>query len=178
MFFIVREVPDKAVTELRSITSYKLMNKKFKVLISWIVVFLWMLLIFILSSQVAVESDGLSLGITDRLIGAFGSLSQVNVETINHILRKGAHFSAYLLLAIFCSKASRQSGISGLKGFILVFSLCVIYAISDEIHQLFVEGRSGLPSDVVIDSLGALTGRGIFQFITKLFFKTPNNSTE
>lgn len=34
----------------------------------------------------------------------------------------------------------------------------MIYACTDEIHQLFVPGRSGQFRDVMIDSLGAFIG--------------------
>jgi VanZ family protein len=33
-------------------------------------------------------------------------------------------------------------------------AVCVAYAISDEVHQSFVEGRHGTPVDVLIDSAG------------------------
>ena len=35
---------------------------------------------------------------------------------------------------------------------------CILYAMSDEFHQLFVPGRSGEIRDICIDSLGALLG--------------------
>ena len=34
----------------------------------------------------------------------------------------------------------------------------IIYAISDEIHQIFIPGRTGLVSDVLIDIGGTLIG--------------------
>ena len=37
--------------------------------------------------------------------------------------------------------AKRRSGLKGLKWFILALGLCILYAVSDEIHQLFVPGR-------------------------------------
>ena len=39
--------------------------------------------------------------------------------------------------------------------------MAAAYAASDEFHQLFVEGRAGRVSDVLIDSAGALAGVGI-----------------
>ena len=33
-----------------------------------------------------------------------------------------------------------------------------LYAVTDEVHQLFVEGRHGAPLDVAIDTVGALAG--------------------
>ena len=40
----------------------------------------------------------------------------------------------------------------------LAVALAALYAVSDEIHQTFVEGRVGAPLDVGIDTLGALVG--------------------
>jgi VanZ family protein len=34
----------------------------------------------------------------------------------------------------------------------------IAYAITDEVHQLFVPGRVGAPLDVVIDSVGVAAG--------------------
>lgn len=145
------------------------MSKKVYVVISWLAVFFWMVLIFRLSSQPAFESNDLSLGITDRIIRFLGTLIRYDIDRLNHIVRKGAHFSAYLILAILIYNAVNQSKISGWKSVVLVISLCVLNAISDEVHQLFVEGRSGQPSDVLIDSIGAVTGMGIFKLLQRLF---------
>lgn len=43
-----------------------------------------------------------------------------------------------------------------------------VYAATDEIHQLFVAGRSGRFSDVCIDSAGALLGVAVFALFVKL----------
>ena len=40
----------------------------------------------------------------------------------------------------------------------LAYGLTVIYAVSDEIHQAFVPGRSAQLSDVCIDACGAAIG--------------------
>ena len=141
------------------------MNKKFIVTISWILVFLWMLIIFRLSSQVAEDSNGLSLGITGLIQNALEKFVQTDPGSLNHLVRKGAHFSAYMLLAVLASNAVCQSGIKGLKSFAAALGICVLYAVSDEIHQLFVAGRSGQPLDVLIDSFGACVGAGILTLI-------------
>ena len=36
--------------------------------------------------------------------------------------------------------------------------ICAVYAATDELHQMFVQGRSCEVRDILIDSLGALTG--------------------
>lgn len=50
----------------------------------------------------------------------------------------------------------------------LAVMLAAVYACSDEIHQLFVEGRAGMVSDVLIDSAGAVLGLGILILIQSL----------
>ena len=38
---------------------------------------------------------------------------------------------------------------------IISIVVCFVYACTDEFHQLFVDGRAGLFSDVIIDTIGA-----------------------
>lgn len=52
-----------------------------------------------------------------------------------------------------------------LKGMLLPWLIAALYAASDEIHQLFVPGRSGQLSDVILDSAGALAGVAAFAVI-------------
>ena len=48
------------------------------------------------------------------------------------------------------------------------FIIGVVYASSDEIHQLFVPGREGAVRDVLIDSTGVITGICIVIIILKI----------
>ena len=54
---------------------------------------------------------------------------------------------------------------------ILSFLFSVIYASSDEFHQIFVPGRDGNIIDVLIDSSGALVGILISSIIYFLIIK-------
>ena len=47
----------------------------------------------------------------------------------------------------------------------------MIYAISDEIHQLFVPGRAGQVRDVLIDSAGSFLGIILVMAFVKLLIK-------
>lgn len=40
----------------------------------------------------------------------------------------------------------------------IALAICISYAISDEVHQLYVPGRSGEVRDVIIDTAGASLG--------------------
>lgn len=47
----------------------------------------------------------------------------------------------------------------------------VIYAATDEIHQAFVPGRGPLVTDVILDSIGVLTGICIVLLVYKIICK-------
>lgn len=141
-------------------------------LFSWILVVLWMTLIFYLSHQPATESNELSIGITEKITGivdkAIPNTINTNIRNLNHIIRKYAHFFAYLVLGILTFNGLKDSGIAGGRGFILALIICILYAISDEIHQLFIPGRSGQVTDVVIDGMGSLVGVILYQMNNKI----------
>ena len=88
------------------------MNKRLIVLISWTAVFLWMVLIFYLSSQVVAQSDRLSKGITNASIGAIEKVApglDLDIKQSNHLVRKNTHFFAYLVLSILLDHNSSDS---------------------------------------------------------------------
>jgi VanZ family protein len=95
----------------------------------WGPVVLWAAVIFALSS---IPSLGTDLGVWDT------------------ILRKGAHMTEYAILALLLFRA--------LGSELPAFLFGLAYAVSDEIHQLFVSGRHGSPLDVAIDAAGLLLG--------------------
>ena len=152
-------------------------KRKLKSLISWLLVLIWMILIFTLSSQTADQSNELSQGITEKVIETVQMITQTSdssMESFNHIVRKCAHFTAYLILALLVQNALRQSGQRGLRKFGLTMLICVLYASSDEFHQMFVAGRGPQVSDVFIDSAGAAVGVGIYYLRKKLIGKYRN----
>jgi len=127
--------------------------------VSWIAVILWMAVVFSLSAQPAASSNQLSKGVTEIIVEMIEKVTSINLEVndINHFVRKNAHFIAYLILGGFVSNALKYSG-SGLNEIFLAGLICVGYAISDEIHQMFVPGRGPQIKDVFIDSCGAAVG--------------------
>lgn len=59
---------------------------------------------------------------------------------------------------------------------IMSISLSFLYACTDEIHQIFVPGRSAQFRDILIDTLGASFGATITYIIIKLFAKIETRS--
>jgi VanZ family protein len=72
------------------------------------------------------------------------------------VLRKLTHFSEYFVLTLlwWWALATRIGGRMALP---IAVAIAIGYAITDEIHQTFVDGRVGTPVDVLIDSAGVLT---------------------
>jgi len=152
-------------------------KNKITIIFSWTAVLLWLVLIFYLSSQPAVQSDGLSRKVTEIIIEKVGTVMPLDNETsttvdlvarFNHVVRKCGHFGLYFVLSVLMMNALRVSGIIGFKGYILSLVFCILYAISDEVHQLFVPGRGAQVTDVLIDSFGAFIGIGMYGVIGKI----------
>ena len=90
-----------------------------------------------------------------------GGVSETTQSAIHLFVRKLTHFGAYAVCFIVL--------ITGpLRGRpIWALALCLALASGDEIHQLFVPGRTGSPWDVAIDFTGALFGRFLYLGIAR-----------
>ncbi len=73
---------------------------------------------------------------------------------IDTIGRKLVHFAEYALLALLWWRALRTQTDEH-RAALAAFVVASLYAVSDEWHQSFVEGRSGNALDWAIDSAGA-----------------------
>jgi VanZ family protein len=138
-----------------------------KLLILLAVIF-WMAIIFKLSAQPGEQSNLLSTKVTTFIV----SLAQqfrpdMNVLSLNYFIRKCAHFLAYLVLGIIVLFAMRRIGFTGKQSVVFTLLLCIGYAITDELHQAFVPGRTPKLMDVFIDSSGALQGIGIYLLLVE-----------
>ena len=99
------------------------------------------------------------------LMALIFALSAMPADNADHgflyiLSRKAAHFTEYaLLLALwwraFASKVSERRALA------LALGITILYAISDELHQTFVNGRAGRPLDVGIDTAGALAAASL-----------------
>ena len=151
------------------------MKKSTKIIILAILSLAWMACIFKLSSMTSYNSNGKSIDIisifiedTLNITNSYGITSSYPSNDkiahasalLNPILRKVIHATVYFVLAFFIMILINI--IFDYKhyilGFIITLLICIIFASSDEIHQLFVAGRTGQLVDVVIDSIGALIG--------------------
>lgn len=133
--------------------------------------FFWMAVIFWFSAQVGDDSQGMS----DCIINMLDSIFHTHIlqgggvleETVSFLVRKAAHMSEYAVLGMLFAAYLKEIG---KKHYVWIALLgVVLYACSDEFHQLFVAGRSGQLKDVCIDTLGGSLGLMVQQFYFKIF---------
>ncbi|MBP3626901.1 MAG: VanZ family protein [Clostridia bacterium] len=150
---------------------------KFFRVISIILTLAIMILIFSMSSQVAKVSNKTSGGLIEKVLNVvypnFENLQTEEKENIisnfQYVVRKTAHFSIYFALGI-CVLMSiiTYCNLRLYVRIVLSGIICIIYAASDELHQLYVAGRSCELFDVFIDAIGSILGILIGYFLYRL----------
>ena len=135
----------------------KFLKRHTKLLISLLLIF-QMLFIFTMSSFGSDSSNAQSGQIIQVLRQVFPNLSSHTSGPDASALT--AHFTEYAILGILFYFFYRQilPQKNGLRLFVLAILSSFLYACTDEIHQLFVPGRSGQFTDVLVDTLGASFG--------------------
>ena len=135
-------------------------KQKTAIIRNYVIVCGWAIVIFTLSHQPATVSSGQSGVIVGHLQQA---IPGVSTAILTFLVRKSAHIIAYFILGILMYRALcitihrwRARTVAS-----LALLSCSLYAVTDEIHQLFVPGRSGELRDVMIDSIAALVGVGL-----------------
>lgn len=147
------------------------MNKTaYKQGVRWLAVAVWMAVIFYLSGQTGNDSGGLSEVIVRWFVGSvyrgFEALPLVRqteiLDTWHTVIRKGAHFAEYAVLAALLANAIRSYAVAPRLKWWLPVAVSAIYAVTDEVHQYFIPGRACRALDVGIDTCGAMFGAGVF----------------
>ncbi|MCQ2441426.1 MAG: VanZ family protein [Clostridia bacterium] len=152
-------------------------------IVSIILLVACMSVIFYLSSQTAEQSSEVSGGFTYKVFSLlyphFNEMSpdsqQQVIDNAMFYVRKTAHMSIYFVLGIFSYMAFvSYNTVKYSLRLLISFAVCFLYSCSDEIHQIFVDGRSGEIRDVLIDSTGALAAIVIITLIVRLIPKLYN----
>lgn len=132
------------------------MNKKQIIYI--ILTIIWMVIIFFFSNAPSEDSTGTSKGFVYNVLGAYEKVIDKSIdkesicEKVDYPVRKLAHFTLYFILGFLVFHVFLYSNYNW--KYLPTIIVCLMYSISDEIHQLFVFGRSGQIGDVFIDMLG------------------------
>ena len=133
----------------------------------------WMAVIFSFSAQPAQESSRLSEIVAYRVAELFGvgmpeaDLLQLAAR-LDHPIRKMAHMMEYAILGILFISALCGERLNGWRAYLWAFVLAVCYAVTDELHQILVPGRSGQASDVCVDAIGVILGLLVLFFVQKM----------
>jgi len=125
----------------------------------WAPVFLWASIIFFFST------DRFSASSTSQIIGPLVQWLVPNIpveyqNAIHLIVRKLAHWSEYFVLAVLLLRAftGGKPTRSNRRSVLWTLGLVLVYAFSDELHQLWVPSRSAHLSDSLLDFFGGSCG--------------------
>ncbi len=134
-----------------------------------------MVTIFCLSAQNADKSSELSGNVTEKIceivVPGFRNKTRADQVSIivqyNRIIRTYGHFTEYLLFGFFMAlQLANHRRLFAVKNslilsFITAALFAFMYSITDEIHQIFVPGRSFQIYDIAVDTIGATIGSGV-----------------
>ncbi len=126
----------------------------------------WMTFIFLMSAAPGMQSEDASGRLTVFVQKAFfkrwESLPEAEFHNmlgkLHYFLRKLSHFAEYAMLGVLLSLVLMTFELRFRVRFLIGFFAGTLYAITDEIHQLFVPAREGAAFDVLVDAAGVLAG--------------------
>lgn len=147
---------------------------------------LWFCFIFYNSSQNGNESNSKSFNIVNHIREEIRSIKGEDKknygalpenqrdEKINLFIRKNAHAFEYCVLAVFVTVFLFYLGMKGRGAIVYILFICLLYAVLDEFHQLYVPGRTSQVKDVLIDFVGANLGMWFSYFCYYVVIKRKN----
>ena len=158
-----------------------MLNKRLiKIIISWLLVIICMLVIFMLSNTNANKSSKdsgrlikntilLTTGFTNNIGITNYHFSDMKlkkiIEKVHNPVREFMHSFEYFVLSILLLIALYNSGVS--KKYIVTFIVCIIYIFSDECHQLFIRGRTFELLDIFMDTMGVVIGLLMYRLFNR-----------
>ena len=160
-----------------------MLNNNVKLIVSWLLVIIWAILIFTMSSMNSNESNTKSKDtlseIVEKTVETTNEMKitdkhpsenrmQDFINKYNYLFRKIAHVTEYFVFSILLLIALKNSGVVGKKIFIIAIGICFLYACGDEYHQTFVSGRTGHFRDTLIDTSGGIVGIFVILLINKI----------
>jgi VanZ family protein len=142
---------------------------------AWIAAGLWIVLIAIESTSY-LSSDNTSRILYPILHFLFG-IDPNHFAILHHYIRKSGHFVGYFMLSFLLFRAWRatlpSTSLWALRWAGIAFLMSAFVASMDEWHQTFIPSRTGLVSDVFLDSTAAL----IAQIVIFLFLRVRRSGT-
>lgn len=152
--------------------------KKYNAIIKIILIIIWMMIVYMFSAQEGTNSSNTSQSFTMFIIQIFtrgAELETSTLEMIEALIRKLAHYSIYAIGGLLIMNYAYSTAKSNKQKILYSITFGSAYAITDEIHQYFVPGRSARIFDVGIDTLGVITGVFVYIAIRKIINLLKNN---
>lgn len=143
-------------------------------IIDIILLIVCMIVIFFFSSENANKSTIRSVNTSKEVINVVtnNSVEEEELNSITHdyfnVFRKSAHFIEYFILGLLVINVIKDYYKVSFKYIVIAIILCFIYSVSDEIHQIYVLGRSCQIKDMFIDTIGSSVGVCLYYFIIKI----------
>ncbi len=138
---------------------------KHKKIILAILIVIWMITIFMFSGEGGKKSKTTSGSIVGFIVDKIYDTSNMSqkeredkIEDLQRPIRKLAHFTIYTIGGVITFVFMNKLNITNKRKILYSIMFCLIYAITDEIHQYYVPGRSCDIRDVLIDTIGASIG--------------------
>lgn len=159
----------------------KLRKNVFRVLM-----IIWMIIIFMFSARNG-ETSGQDSHRVGKLIGkivisGFEEWSEDEqmefAVKVDHVVRKTSHALEYTMLGILVVGAFLEWEKNRKLQGVVYWLIGTFYAMTDEIHQLFVPGRSGQVSDVCLDSAGVMVGVGVSFLVVMIVQRRKKRAVE
>lgn len=144
-----------------------------KRIVFFVLIILMMGIIFKFSGSSGEESTKHSMGLIGKTIGVIAEIINPDIteeeklvlyEKYHIPVRKIAHISEYFILCLLVCLFLSTYDLNYIKIIFFSFIFCFLYAFTDEIHQLYVPGRSGNIIDILVDSVGILICLMIYYF--------------
>ena len=158
------------------------MNKKpkMRMILAHAAVLLWMVVIFLFSAQPGEESADLSGGISHLFMKIWNQLFGLGWDESTVLemagvwdfpIRKMAHMTEFGILSalIFVANKFYEKINSMKKRYMFAWIAAVVYAATDELHQVFVSGRSGNFVDVCVDAAGVTIALVVVYLVRRLY---------
>ena len=158
------------------------MNKEIiRRVISFVLLIIWMIVVFMLSGENGQKSGNTSKNVTIKIVNLITSYKEITetekneiAEKIDPVIRKLAHFTLYTLGGVLIINYIDKFNLDQRKTFFYAIIIGALYATSDEVHQYFVPSRAMQIRDICIDTAGVITGISIFVLLKKIINKIFN----
>ena len=139
----------------------------------------WIGVLFFFSGQSGEASGALSEKLTRFLFGCWIDRGADALQ-LEHLLRKLAHAGIFAV-AGFLLAMTLTALLPRRRALATTFLICATLAVANELHELLAPERTCLPTDMLIDSAGALAGLLFAAAVLHVFSparrrKNPNES--